>query len=157
MIWKWLKERRRKKRSLKLNVTQQEYNAFRQLASEANKSPEQWAKERLLAQIPSHYQERRLLEARRRAAMGTVFSQLDLQDSLHPTEAMQTVADAVPPLKVLNNHPCQFLDPTPPPNLERACSGVCREASQGGRVCFWTPTMAKECLTFKSKYASKTA
>jgi hypothetical protein len=54
----------------------------------------------------------------------------------------------------ISGHPCQFLDPTLPPNMTaNECQGVCAKRKPGwtGRPCYWSGQAAKNCDEFATK------
>ena len=49
-----------------------------------------------------------------------------------------------------HDHPCRFLDPTPPPNMTPAdCQGTCQK--QRGRACHWGAQVASQCGYYRPK------
>lgn len=48
-------------------------------------------------------------------------------------------------------HPCQHLSLTVPGHLQGQCQGQCEHREQRGRICYWTPTSARECPKFEAK------
>lgn len=156
----WWKNRKSKKRTLKVKVTQEQYQLLLSVASRNGKSLVQWAQEILMASISLGAKKRLLLESRGRAVMGAAFQHLDQQDSLHPAEAMQLAEEPEAPKRIRTgsiDHPCHFLDKVVDPMWTGQCSGICAHSSQSGRICHWTPDRANECDLYEAKRLKKRA
>jgi len=156
----WWKKRRSKKRTLKVHLSEEEYQLLLSVASRNGKSPVQWAQEMVMGSISLGARKKLSLESRARAVMGVAYQHLDLQDSLHPTEALQLAEEPEAPKRIRTGnteHPCHFLDKVVDPMWTGQCSGICAHSSQEGRICHWTPERATECDLYEAKRFGKQA
>lgn len=68
---------------------------------------------------------------------------------VHPP-SVATSQSSPPKMQGSHDHPCRFLDPTPPPNMTPAdCQGTCQK--QRGRACHWGAQVASQCGYYRPK------
>jgi hypothetical protein len=69
----------------------------------------------------------------------------------HPLQRVTSVQPLRLPTVPPGPHGCVHLSPVVPSNMRGQCQGTCNNSSQRGRVCFWTPTTARNCPLFEAR------
>jgi len=72
----------------------------------------------------------------------------------HPMQRVTKVAPTPLPTVPPGPHPCvHLMTMVVPANMKGQCQGTCNQNTQHGRICFWTPTTARNCPVFEPKRA----
>ena len=69
----------------------------------------------------------------------------------HPLQRVTAVQPLRLPTVPPGPHGCVHLSAVVPSNMRGQCQGTCNNSSQRGRVCFWTPTTARNCPLYEAR------
>ena len=164
-----------KKARISVQLDLHDYNVLRIWADKNNLTLSDYVRKVLMASVPQP-EKKRMNGDGKKSIVDVAFEEVDKQDevgtintmTLPPTRKPQkgvvTEAERTHPLQRVTKlthtqlpvvppgpHPCVHLSGQVPPNLKGQCQGTCTQSSQRGRVCYWTPTTARNCPVFESK------
>lgn len=135
MIW-GLFMRKKKKPTVKIEITEEEHRLWTMWASKYDQSIEEWVKQTAKDKIPTDFRDKNPFLEGKDTESGSKDSKNE------PKTAQSYIEDDL-------HHTCKYFSRAHPPNLTyRECLGSCHHASRSWQACNWHPSDARNCQLY---------